>query len=92
MFIRLSPAQSTGVHGWGSRLKTTLSWRDVEENESIDFDRLMKWEVPPRELKNFSQISGFGFFTPVASPATQCTSPTGPPTPSGTSTETSPTS
>jgi hypothetical protein len=51
MFIRLSPAQSTGVHGWGSRLKTTLSWRDIEENDTIDFDRLMKWEVPPKELK-----------------------------------------
>lgn len=51
MFIRLSPAQSTGIHGWGSRLKTTLSWRDIEENDTIDFDRLVKWDVPTRELK-----------------------------------------
>jgi len=51
MFIRLSPAQSTGIHGWGSRLKTTLSWRDIEECESIDFDKLVRWEVPTRELK-----------------------------------------
>ncbi len=51
MFIRLSPAQSTGIHGWGSKLKTTLSWRDIEENESIDFDRLLKWEVSTKELR-----------------------------------------
>ena len=51
MFIRLSPAQSTGVHGWGARLKTTLSWRDVEENDTIDFDRLVLWEVPLKELR-----------------------------------------
>ena len=29
----------------------TLSWRDIEENETIDFDRLVKWDVPTRELK-----------------------------------------
>ena len=51
MFIRLSPAQSTGIHGWGSKLKTTLNWRDIEENEAIDFDLLMQWKVCPRELK-----------------------------------------
>ena len=51
MLIRLSAAQSTGVHGWGSKLKTTLSWKDIEESDSIDFDRLVKWEVPPKELK-----------------------------------------
>jgi hypothetical protein len=51
MFIRLSPAQSTGVHGWGSKLKTTLSWKDVEENESIHFDKLMQWDVSTKELK-----------------------------------------
>ena len=51
MFIRLSPAQSTGVHGWGSKLKTTLSWRDIEENDAIDFDLLMQWKVCQRELK-----------------------------------------
>jgi hypothetical protein len=51
MFIRLTPAQSTGIHGWGSKLKTTLSWRDVEEDDSIDFDNLMKWEVSTKELR-----------------------------------------
>ena len=51
MFVRLSPAQSTGVHGWGAKLKTTLSWRDVEENDHIDFELLMKWKVSPKELR-----------------------------------------
>lgn len=51
MFIRLTPAQSTGIHGWGNKLKTTLSWRDVEENETIDFDGLMKWGVSTKELR-----------------------------------------
>ena len=51
MFVRLSPAQSTGVHGWGAKLKTTLSWRDIEENDHIDFDLLMQWKVSPKELR-----------------------------------------
>jgi len=51
MFIRLSPAQSTGIHGWGARLKTTLSWRDVEECDAIDFDLLLRWQVPTKELR-----------------------------------------
>lgn len=51
MFVRLSPAQSTGIHGWGSRLKTTLSWKDIEECDSIDFDRLVQWQVSTKELK-----------------------------------------
>ena len=50
MIVRLSPAQSTGLHGWGSKLKTTLSWRDIEENDHIDFDLLMQWTVSPKEL------------------------------------------
>jgi hypothetical protein len=49
-FIRLSPAQSTGIHGWGLKLKTTLSWRDVEDNEHIDMDLLIRMQVPPKEL------------------------------------------
>jgi hypothetical protein len=51
MIVRLSPAQSTGIHGWGSKLKTTLSWRDIEENDHIDFDLLMRMLVHPKELK-----------------------------------------
>lgn len=51
MFLRLSPAQSTGVHGWGAELKTTLSWRDVEDREDIDFDLLMRWEVSAKDLR-----------------------------------------
>lgn len=51
MFIRLTPAQSTGIHGWGSRLKTTLNWRDIEDNDDIDFERLLKWQVSTAELK-----------------------------------------
>lgn len=49
-FIRLSPAQSTGIHGWGSKLKTTLSWRDIEDNEHIDMDLLIRMAVQPKEL------------------------------------------
>ena len=48
--MRLSPAQSTGIHGWGAMLKTTLSWRDVEERDDIDLDLLLRWQVPAREL------------------------------------------
>jgi hypothetical protein len=51
MFIRLTPAQSTGVHGWGERLKTTLSWRDIEEREDIDLDLLARWDVSPKLLR-----------------------------------------
>jgi len=51
MFIRLTPAQSTGIHGWGSKLKTTLSWRDIEENDHINYDLLMQWGVSPSELR-----------------------------------------
>jgi len=51
MFVRLTPAQATGIHGWGWKLKTTLSWRDVEENERIDFDLLLQMELRPKDLK-----------------------------------------
>ena len=51
MFVRLTPAQSTGIHGWGAKLKTTLSWRDVEENDHITFDLLMQWGVSPKGLQ-----------------------------------------
>jgi hypothetical protein len=51
MFIRLTPAQSTGIHGWGAKLKTTLSWRDIEENDHITYDLLMQWGVSPKELR-----------------------------------------
>lgn len=54
MFIRLGPAQSTRVHGWGDKLKTTLTWRDVEDREDIDFDLLMSANVDPRELKRLN--------------------------------------
>ena len=50
MFIRLSPAQATGLHGWGSKLKTTLTWRDIEESDTIDLDALMRLGVAPKEL------------------------------------------
>ena len=50
MFIRLSPGQSTSIHGWGAKLKTSLTWRDVEDNDHIDFDLLMGVAVKPREL------------------------------------------
>lgn len=45
MLLRLSPAQSTGIHGWGIRLKTTLSWRDIEESDEIDLELLLRWQV-----------------------------------------------
>jgi hypothetical protein len=51
MFVRLSPAQATGIHGWGTKLKTTLTWRDIEENDHIDFDLLLKWGVSTKELR-----------------------------------------
>lgn len=54
MFIRLSPAQSTRVHGWGDRLKTTLTWRDIEDREDIDFDLLLGADVDPKELKRMN--------------------------------------
>ena len=54
MFIRLSPAQATGVHGWGDRLKTTLSWKDVEDHEDVDFDLLMHVNICPKELKKMN--------------------------------------
>ena len=50
MFIRLSPAQATSIHGWGAKLKTSLTWRDVQDNEHIDFDLLMSVGVRPKEL------------------------------------------
>ncbi len=54
MFIKLTPAQSTGVHGWGPRLKTTLTWEDIAENDDIDFDLLMRLEIAPRELRRLN--------------------------------------
>lgn len=56
MYIKLTPAQSTGVHGWGVRLKTTLTWEDIAENEDIDFDLLMRLEVSPRELRRLNPV------------------------------------
>ena len=50
MFVRLSPAQATGIHGWGSKLKTTLTWRDIEDSDVIDFDLLLRLGVPTKEL------------------------------------------
>ena len=54
MFVRLTPSQSTRVHGWGDKLKTTLTWRDVEDREDIDFDVLMGANLDPRELKRLN--------------------------------------
>lgn len=51
MFLRLSPAQSTGIHGWGTLLKTTLTWKDVEDREDIYLDMLLEWGVLPQDLK-----------------------------------------
>lgn len=51
MFVRLSPAQATSIHGWGANLKTSLNWRDVEDNDHIDYDLLMRVGVRPRELQ-----------------------------------------
>ena len=31
-------------------MKTTLSWRDVEEREDVDLDLLLRWQVNPRQL------------------------------------------
>ena len=50
MFIRLSPAQSTGIHGWGSRLKTTLTWKDVEDRDDIDLDLLLRMGVRAEDM------------------------------------------
>ena len=58
MFIRLSPAQSTGIHGWGSRLKTTLTWKDIEDHDDIDLDLLLQMELDPRELKRLNEDVG----------------------------------
>ena len=50
MFLRLSPAQSTGVHGWGLNLKTTLTWTDVEDREDINLDLLLGLGIRPQDL------------------------------------------
>jgi hypothetical protein len=55
VFIRLTPAQSTGIHGWGPRLKTTLNWQDIVENEDIDFDALLRVDLAPRDLRRLQE-------------------------------------
>lgn len=55
VFIRLTPAQATGVHGWGARLKTTLTWHDIVENDDIDFDLLLRLGLFPRDLKRLQE-------------------------------------
>lgn len=49
MFIRLSPAQATGIYGWGEYLKTTLSWKDCERHQP-EFEKLMKLGVKAQDL------------------------------------------
>lgn len=55
VFLRLTPAQSTGIHGWGPRLKTTLTWADVAEHEDIDFDLLLQMGLEPRDLHRLQE-------------------------------------
>lgn len=49
MFVRLSPAQATSIHGWGSKLKLTLSWKDIEDKH-IQFDQLLTLGVQVQDL------------------------------------------
>ena len=49
MFVRLSPAQATSIHGWGNKLKLTLSWKDIEDNH-IQFDHLLGLGVRAQDL------------------------------------------
>jgi hypothetical protein len=51
MFIHLTAAQATGIHRWGSMLKTTLTWRDVEDREDITFDLLLSMSINPRDMQ-----------------------------------------
>jgi hypothetical protein len=54
MFLRLTPAQSTRIHGWGTLLKTTLTWKDVEDRDDVDFDLLIGAGMDTRDLKRLN--------------------------------------
>lgn len=49
MFIRLSPAQATSIHGWGSKLKLTLSWQDIERN-GLSLEKLIQCKIDMNDL------------------------------------------